>query len=50
MSNVVDDHTRQQIRALGRLGWTILRIQEATGIRRETISGYSESRQAADHR
>jgi hypothetical protein len=27
-------------RALGRLGWTLSRIQEATGIRRETVSGY----------
>src|SRR5690349_13954785 len=40
MSNVLDNDTQQQIRALGRLGWTLSRIQEATGIRRETISGY----------
>ena len=40
MSNVLNDHTQQQIRALGRLGWTLSRIQEATGIRRETVSGY----------
>jgi transposase len=40
MSNVLDDTAQQQIRALGRLGWTLLRIQEATGIRRETVSGY----------
>lgn len=40
MSNVLDDEKQQQIRALGRLGWTLSRIQEATGIRRETISGY----------
>src|SRR5437867_7515190 len=40
MSNVLDDNTQQQLRALGRLGWTLSRIQEATGIRRETISGY----------
>src|SRR6476660_7570904 len=40
MSNALDDDTQQQIRALGRLGWTLSRIQEATGIRRETISGY----------
>jgi hypothetical protein len=36
----LDDHTQQQIRALGRLGWTLSRIQAATGIRRETVSGY----------
>jgi transposase len=40
MSNVLDDQTQQQIRALGRLGWTLSRIQEATGIRRETVSAY----------
>jgi hypothetical protein len=40
MSNVLDDEKQQQIRALGCLGWTLSRIQEATGTRRETISGY----------
>jgi transposase len=40
MSNVLDDAKQQQIRALGRLGWTLSRIQETTGSRRETISGY----------
>src|SRR6266571_5845951 len=40
MSNVLDDDKQQQIRALGRLGWTLSRIQEATGIRRETVGGY----------
>ena len=40
MSNVLDEDRQQQIRALGRLGWTLSHIQEATGIRRETISGY----------
>jgi hypothetical protein len=40
MSNVLDDEKQQQICALGRLGWTLSRIQDATGIRRETVSGY----------
>src|SRR5688572_466698 len=40
MSNVLGDTTRQQILALGRLGWTLSRIQHTTGVRRETISGY----------
>src|SRR6187397_155553 len=40
MSNVLDHTKQQQVLALGRLGWTLSRIQEATGIRRETISGY----------
>ena len=40
MSNVLGDTTRQQILALGRLGWTLSRIQQSTGVRRETVSGY----------
>src|SRR6267142_348459 len=40
MSNVLDDDKQHEIRALGRVGWTLSRIQAATGIRRETISGY----------
>ena len=40
MSNVLEHTKQQQILALGRLGWTLSRIQETTGIRRETISGY----------
>jgi transposase len=40
MSNVLDHEKQQQILALGRLGWTLRRIEAATGIRRETVSGY----------
>jgi transposase len=40
MGNVLDDHEQQQICALGRLGWPLLRIQRATGVRRETIGAY----------
>jgi len=40
MSNVLEHSKQQQILALGRLGWTLSRIQLTTGIRRETISGY----------
>jgi len=40
MSNVLDDTTQRQILALGRLGWTLSRIQQTMGVRRETISGY----------
>lgn len=40
MSNVLSDHKQQQVLALGRLGWSLRRIQDATGIRRETASGY----------
>jgi hypothetical protein len=40
MSNVLDHNKRQQVLALGRLGWSLRRIQEATGVRRETASAY----------
>jgi hypothetical protein len=40
MSNVLDDDKQQQILALGRLGWTLRRIEVATGVRRETVGGY----------
>src|SRR5687768_1529680 len=40
MSNVLEHTTQHQILALGRLGWTLSRIQQTTGVRRETISGY----------
>src|SRR5215211_2874486 len=40
MSNVLDDTKQQQILALGRLGWSLRRIEQAVAVRRETISGY----------
>ena len=40
MSNALDDHEQQQICALRRMGWPLLRIQRATGVRRETVSAY----------
>ena len=40
MSNVLGDNKRHQIVALGRVGWSLRRIEQATGVRRETISGY----------
>ena len=40
MSNVLDQQTQQQILALGRLGWTLRRIEAATHVRRETASAY----------
>jgi transposase len=40
MSNVLDDNKQQQILALGRLGWSLRRIEQALAVRRETISGY----------
>ena len=40
MSNVLDNSTQHQLIALGRLGWSLRRIEHATGIRRETASAY----------
>ena len=40
MSNVLGDDKRHQIVALGRLGWSLRRIEQATGVRRETASAY----------
>jgi transposase len=38
--NVLSDDKKQQVLALGRLGWTLRDIEEAVGVRRETASGY----------
>ena len=40
MSNVLNEEERNQIIALGRLGWSLHRIEKATGIRRETAGRY----------
>src|SRR5215831_7931976 len=40
MSNVLRKEKKQEVIALGRLGWTLRQIQEATGVRRETASRY----------
>ena len=40
MSNVLSEDKQQQVIALGRLGWSLRRIERETGIRRETASGY----------
>ena len=40
MGNVLSTEKQQQVQALGRLGWSLRRIQEATGVRRETASAY----------
>ena len=36
----MSDEKRQQVLALGRLKWPLRRIEEATGVRRETASAY----------
>ena len=40
MANVLNEEKKQQVLALGRLGWSLRRIQQATKIRRETASAY----------
>src|SRR5579859_6976313 len=40
MANVLKEEKKQQVIALGRLGWSLRRIQQETGIRRETASQY----------
>jgi len=40
MANVLSDEKKQQVLVLGRLGWSLRRIEQATGVRRETASSY----------
>ena len=40
MSNVLSDEKKKQVIALGQLGWPLRRIEKATGVRRETATGY----------
>ncbi len=40
MANVLSEQKRQEILALDRLGWSLRKIEEATGVRRETASNY----------
>jgi len=40
MSNVLNEEKQQQVIALGRLGWSLRRIERRTGVRRETAGTY----------
>ena len=40
MSNVLSDDKKKQVIALGQLGWSLRRIEKATGVRWETATGY----------
>jgi len=40
MSNVLSEEKRQQVIALGQLGWPLRRIEQETRVRRETAGGY----------
>jgi hypothetical protein len=39
----LNEEKKQQVIALGRLGWSLRRIQKNTGVRRETAARLSES-------
>ncbi|HEY0469122.1 MAG TPA: IS21 family transposase [Polyangiaceae bacterium] len=43
MANVLSETKRQQVIALGRLGWPLRRIEAEIGVRRETASAYLRS-------
>jgi len=47
MGNVLGDEKKQQVLALGRLGWSLRRIEEATAVRRETASAYLKAARLA---
>lgn len=40
MANVLTPEEQEQVRALGRLGWSLRRIQSETGVHRETVRTY----------
>lgn len=40
MSNVLSSNKQQEVLTLGRLGWSLRRIEEALGLRRETAARY----------
>ncbi len=40
MANVLSDEKKQQVLALGRLGWPLRRIEQTVGVRRETAAAY----------
>jgi len=40
MASILNEEKKQQVLALGRLGWSLCQIQQATHIRRDTASQY----------
>jgi len=43
MGNVLEKAKQEQVIALGRLGWSLRRIEAATGVRRETWDKFCPS-------
>jgi hypothetical protein len=48
MANVLNEEKKQQVLALGRLGWPLRRIQQVTRIRRKTASQYLKEAEQAN--
>jgi hypothetical protein len=40
VSNVLTEEKKQQVLTLGRLGWSLRRIEKQTRVRRETAAAY----------
>src|SRR5215472_13602807 len=40
MSNALSEEKKQQVIALGKLGWSLRKIERETGVRRETAGAY----------
>ena len=40
MSNVLNEAKRQQVIAMGRLGWSLRRMEQEIDVRRETAGAY----------
>jgi transposase len=47
VSNVLSETKKQQVIALGQLGWTLRKIEQRTGVRRETASRYLKEAEVA---
>jgi hypothetical protein len=48
MSNALNEEKQQQIIVLGRFGWPLRRIEQQTGVRRETVSAYLREQKTPD--
>jgi transposase len=49
MSNVLSEEKKQQVIALGKLGWALRRIEQETGVRRETAGAYLKAAGIVTH-
>jgi len=47
MNNVLSEEKKQQVIALGKLGWSLRRIERETGVRRETAGVYLKAARVA---